>query len=183
MAVPAVQRFGLGYVQGIAAPAKEKDVNVDLWYVYGGQFFGDATIKAAMDKWVQDGCQTIFACGGGIYTSVVDAITGKENHKLIGVDTDQSKTVTKATVLTSAMKGLTDATVACLDEFYGDWTVGGKVLTYGLKTDTNKEFVGLPRATWTMKNFTIADYDKVIAAIRSGNVKISADTTATVESL
>lgn len=183
MAVPAVQRYGLGYVQGIAAAAKEKDVNVDLWYVYGGQFFGDATIKAAMDKWVQDGCQTIFACGGGIYTSVVDAIAGKKDHKLIGVDTDQSKTVTNATVLTSAMKGLTDATVACLDEFYGNWTIGGKVLNYGLATDTSKEFVGLPRATWTMKNFTIADYDKVIAAIRSGNVKISADTTATVESL
>lgn len=183
MAVPAVQRFGLGYVQGIAAAAKAKDVNVDLWYVYGGQFYGDATIKAAMDKWVADGCQTIFACGGGIYTSVVDAITGKADHKLIGVDSDQSKSITNATVLTSAMKGLTDATFTCLDEFYGEWKVGGQVLEYGLLTDTTKEFVGLPRDTWSMKNFTLTDYDKVIALIRDGKIEISKDTTATVESL
>lgn len=183
MAVPAVQRYGYGYVQGIAEAAAKKDVAVDLWYVYGGQFFGDATIKASMEKWVAEGCKTIFACGGGIYTSAVDAMKGKDGCKLIGVDSDQSKVVTDAPVLTSAMKGLTDATVTCLDEFYSTWKNGGKVLTYGLKTDTSKEYVGLPRDTWSMKNFTIANYNEVIADIRAGKINVNNDTSKSVTEL
>ncbi len=183
MAVPAVQRYGYGFVQGVADAAAEKGVEVELWYIYGGQFFGDATIKGKMDTWVEQGCETIFACGGGIFTSVLDAIEGKANCKLIGVDTDQSKSLPGKPVLTSAMKGLTDATKTCLDEFYGSWTVGGQVINYGLKTNTSKEYVGLPRDTWSMEAFTIAQYDAVLAAIRSGEVQISADTTAKLEDL
>lgn len=176
MAVPAVQRFGYGYIQGIAAAAKEMNVKVDLWYVYGGQFSGDATITTAMETWVKNGCQTVFACGGGIYTSIIDAGKGGK-CKLIGVDTDQSKVVKDIEVLTSAMKGLADATKSCLDDFYGEWKNGGKVLTWGLKTDATKEYVGLPRETWTMKNFTTANYDSVIKDIRDGKITISSDTT------
>lgn len=183
MAVPAVIRYGYGYVQGAADAAEELGVEVNLWYVYGGQFFGDATIKAAMDQWVAEGCETIFACGGGIFTSVVEAIAGKENCHLIGVDTDQSKSLPDVAVMTSAMKGLTDATVTCLDEFYGDWTVGGKVITYGLKTNTSKEYVGLPRDTWSMEGFTIAQYDEVLAKIRSGEIQIDASIDAKLEDL
>ena len=175
MAVPAVQRFGYGYLQGIAAATKEMSVNVDVWYIYGGQFYGDATITGVMEQWVSAGCKTVFACGGGIYSSVVDAGKGGK-CKLIGVDTDQSKVVTDVDVLTSAMKGLADATKSCLDDFYGEWKNGGKVLTWGLKTDTTKEYVGLPRDTWTMKNFTTADYDVVIKNIRDGKIEISSDT-------
>ena len=174
MAVPAVIRYGFGFVQGVAAAAAEKNIEVNLWYVYGGQFFGDATIKAEMDKWVAEGCETIFACGGGIYTSVVEAIEGKANCHLIGVDTDQSKSLPGVSVLTSAMKGLTDATMTGLDEFYGSWTIGGKVINYGLKSNESKEYVGLPRDTWTMKNFTIEQYDAVLAKIRGGQININA---------
>ena len=81
------------------------------------------------------------------------------------------------------MKGLSDATKTCLDEFYGNWSVGGQVITYGLKTNTSKEYVGLPRDTWSMENFTIAQYEQVLANIRSGKVNVSADTTASLESL
>lgn len=183
MAVPAVQRYGYGYVQGIADAANKKDVNIDLWYVYGGTFSPAAEVKASMEKWVSEGCQTIFACGGGIYASAVDAMKGKDGCKLIGVDSDQSKVVKDAPVLTSAMKGLTDATVTCLDEFYSEWKNGGKVLTYGLKSDSTKEYVGLPRDTWSMKNFTLTDYDAVIKEIRDGKIIVNNDTTKAVADL
>lgn len=183
MAVPAVQRFGYGYVQGIANAAKELNKKVDLWYVYGGQFFGSPEITAVMDAWVKEGCETVFACGGGIFTSVIDANKGDKKCKLIGVDSDQSKTVEGCEVITSAMKGLTDATITCLDDFYGEWKNGGKVLSWGLINDGNKEYVGLPRDTWSMKNFTLADYDKVIAAIREGKVEISSDTSKDINTL
>ena len=51
MAVPAVIRFGYGYVQGVDAAAKELGITVDLKYAYGNQFFGDADITAVMDTW------------------------------------------------------------------------------------------------------------------------------------
>ena len=172
MAVPAVVRYGYGYLQGIADAAAELEVEVKVWYIYGGQFFGDATIKASMDQWVSDGCKTIFACGGGIFTSVLDAIAGKTGHNLIGVDVDQSLTLPNDPVLTSAMKGLRDATITCLDAFYNNAWDGGKAVTYGLKTDTTKEYVGLPRATWSMDGFTIEDYNAVLAKIRAGQITI-----------
>ncbi|MBQ2927681.1 MAG: BMP family ABC transporter substrate-binding protein, partial [Oscillospiraceae bacterium] len=49
MAVPAVMRFGYGYVQGVDAAAKELGITVDMKYAYGNQFFGDADITAVMD--------------------------------------------------------------------------------------------------------------------------------------
>ena len=42
MAVPAVIRYGYGYVQGADAAAKELGTNIDINYFYGGQFYGDA---------------------------------------------------------------------------------------------------------------------------------------------
>ncbi|MBP3896709.1 MAG: BMP family ABC transporter substrate-binding protein, partial [Mogibacterium sp.] len=45
MAVPAVQRYGSGFVQGADAAAEELGKSdVEIKYVYGGQFFGDADI-------------------------------------------------------------------------------------------------------------------------------------------
>ena len=159
------------------------NVNVNLWYVYGGQFYGDNTITAAMEAWMTEGCQAVFACGGAIYTSVVSAIQtkGKENGKLIGVDSDQSITVKEVKVLTSAVKGLSAATDTALDDFYGEWKNGGKELVYGLKTDNEKEYVGLPKDTWSMEQYTIEMYDATIKDIRDGKIEISADTTKSPE--
>ena len=53
MSVPAVTRFGYGYVQGINDAAKELGIEgeIEVEYVCGGQFYGDADITAAMDTW------------------------------------------------------------------------------------------------------------------------------------
>ena len=84
MAVPAVVRYGFGYVQGVDAAAKELGITVDLKYAYGNQFVGDADITAAMDTWYQGGTEIVFACGGGIYTSAAEA-AAKVGGKIIGV--------------------------------------------------------------------------------------------------
>ena len=91
MAVPAVQRYGYGFVQGVDAAAAELELtDVKLNYAYGNQFFGDADITAAMDTWYAGGTEVVFACGGGIYTSAVDAAKKVEGAKVIGVDVDQA---------------------------------------------------------------------------------------------
>ena len=89
MAVPAVIRYGFGLVQGADAAAKELDTKIEINYVYGGQFNGDADITAKMDTWYNAGTEVVFACGGGIFTSAAEA-AAKVGGKVIGVDTDQS---------------------------------------------------------------------------------------------
>ena len=114
MSVPAVTRFGYGYVQGVDEAAKELGItsDVELEYVCGGQFYGDADITAYMDTWYgSKGVEVVFACGGGIYTSAAEA-AAKVDGKVIGVDSDQSA-VAPDTILTSAMKRVDNV---CYDE-------------------------------------------------------------------
>ena len=110
MAVPAVIRYGYGFVAGANDAAKEMGLtDVAINYAYGNQFYGDADITAAMDTWYKGGTEVVFACGGGIYTSAAEA-AAKENGKFIGVDVDQKALVDgqygDGMTITSAMKGL-----------------------------------------------------------------------------
>ena len=89
MAVPAVIRYGYGWLQGARDAAKELGVEVECNYTYGGQFFGDANITAKMEGWYAGGTEIVFACGGGIYTSAVEA-ANIHGAKVVGVDVDQS---------------------------------------------------------------------------------------------
>ena len=89
MAVPAVIRYGYGFVQGVDAAAQETGNAVDINYFYGGQFYGDANITSRMEGWYTSGTEVVFACGGGIYTSALEAAI-KSNGYIIGVDVDQN---------------------------------------------------------------------------------------------
>lgn len=73
MSVPAVVRFGYGFVQGCNAAATETNTTIEIKYAYAKQFFGDAEITAVMDTWYGDGVEVVFACGGGVYTSACEA--------------------------------------------------------------------------------------------------------------
>ncbi len=169
MEVPAVQRYGFGYVQGINAAAEELGKDVEIKYTYGGQFNGDANITAKMEGWYADGTEVVFACGGGIYTSAVEA-ANQYNGKVIGVDVDQSSI--DPCIITSATKGLYSATYSALDTYFtGKWdTVGGTLANLSL---AQGDYVGLPTDTWSMKNFTVDEYNKLVEDIKNGTVQIS----------
>lgn len=182
MAVPAVQRYGYGFVQGANAAAVELGTPVEIQYTYGGQFFGDANITAKMEGWYSTGTEIVFACGGGIYTSAVEAAL---NHKayVIGVDVDQyyceaAKLAVEShgynPFVSSAMKGLQAATESALDKFFkGNWAeLGGKVETLKLEAG---DYVGLPTSeeSWCFKTFTTEEYTKLVEDIRSGKLVVS----------
>ena len=187
MAVPAVQRFGHGYVQGVDAAAKELGINVELKYVYGGQFFGDADITAVMDTWYAAGTEVVFACGGGIWTSAAEAAK-KVGGKVIGVDTDQSPVINAAfgdgITVTSAMKGLAPTTIDTLTDVVinGKWAdYVGKIETLGLvSADPAANYVQLPTATTQFADgkFTEADYEALVKAMFEGTVKVNNDISA-----
>lgn len=188
MAVPAVIRFGYGFVQGVDAAAKELNINVDLNYVYGGQFYGDADITAKMDTWYQGGTQIVFACGGGIYTSAAEA-ANKVGGKVIGVDTDQKPVIDKkygdGITVTSAMKGLAPTTKDTLKDIIlnDNWkNYAGKIVNLGLVSgsDPTLNYVQIPMEStqWAEGKFTQNDYKALVKAMFDGTVKVSNDTKA-----
>lgn len=175
IAVPAVIRYGYGYVQGINAAAEEMGVDVNVKYYYGGQFYGDDAITAKMEGWFADGTQVVFACGGGIYTSVVDA--AKEyDGKLIGVDVDQHAKLGDICI-TSAMKGLGSAVTDALDAYFNnEWSShAGKSEILGLGQG---DYLGLPTddASWGFKTFTKDEYETVLSGLKDGSISVSNDT-------
>ena len=192
MAVPAVQRFGYGYVQGIDAAAGELGLSdVVVEYVYGNQFFGDPDITAYTDNWYQNlGVEVVFACGGGICTSAGEAAAKVPGTKVIGVDVDQSFTLDAAygegVTLTSAMKGLAATVSHMLDEVAaGNFSnYAGKAEALGLISgdDPEANYVLLPMDTtqWG-EGFTQDDYKALVKDMFDGKVTVSDDISAMPE--
>ena len=189
IAVPAVQRFGYGYVQGVDAAAKELGITVDLNYIYGGLFYGTADITAVMDTWYQGGTEIVFACGGGIYTSAVDAALKVDGAKVIGVDVDQAAVIAnyagqsdKSLTITSAMKGLYPTTVDTLTDVIvnGNWEkYAGKVETLGLVSgdDPTVNYVQIPmESTQWNDSFSQDDYKALVKGMFDGTITVSAET-------
>ena len=177
MAVPDVIRYGYGFVQGADAAAAETGAEVEINYTYGGQFYGSPEITAKMEGWYQNGTVVVFACGGGIYTSALEAAE-KNGGKVIGVDVDQS--YISPLIITSAMKGLQNVTESLLESLNkGEWeTYGGKVTNFGL---LEGEYVGLPTATWGLQNVSVEDYEAVKEQIKSGEIVVDNSTEAMPE--
>ena len=181
MAVPAVIRYGYGYVQGADAAAKELGANIDINYFYGGQFYGDANITSRMEGWYANGTQIVFACGGGIYTSAVEAAL-KNNGYVVGVDVDQNYIGVNGVAkdgyaynpfVTSAMKGLSESVSTALGDIEaGEWSnIAATNGNFGLE---DGDYVGLPTAddSWNFKTFTKDEYETLKTKIASGELVV-----------
>ena len=181
MAVPAVIRYGYGFVQGADAAAAELGQNIEINYFYGGQFYGDANITSRMEGWYSNGTQVVFACGGGIYTSAVEAAL-KNNGYVIGVDVDQNYigangvadgTYAYNPFITSAMKGLSEAVnTALADIEAGSWgDIAGSNGNFGLE---DGDYIGLPTDadSWNFESFTTDEYEEVKGKIKSGEITV-----------
>lgn len=185
MAVPAVQRYGYGFVQGANAAAVELGTPIEIKYTYGGQFFGDANITAKMEGWYAEGTEIVFACGGGIFTSAAEAAK-KVNAKVIGVDVDQAAIIDggygEGMTVTSAMKGLAPATIDTLTDIInnGNWSkYVGQIATLGLVTgdDPTLNYVQIPMETtqWEDGKFTQDDYKALVKDMFDGKITVSND--------
>ena len=182
MAVPAVVRYGYGFVQGVDAAAADLGLSdVTLNYIYGGQFSGDVDITAVMDTWYANGTEVVFACGGGIYTSAVEAAL-KNNGYVIGVDVDQNYigangvadgTYAYNPFITSAMKGLSEAVnTALADIEAGSWAdIAASNGNFGLE---DGDYIGLPTAddSWNFETFTTEEYEEVKDKIKNGEITV-----------
>ncbi len=178
MAVPAVVRYGYGFVQGADDAAAELGLkDVTMKYVYGNQFYGDADITAYMDTWYAGGTEIVFACGGGIYDSAGEA-AAKVGAKVIGVDVDQAAIIDgkygEGITVTSAMKGLAATVNAQLTAIKEGKFEGGKVENLGLVSeDPDENFVQIAPSTQFADGFTKEDYQALVSKMFAGAIKVS----------
>lgn len=176
MSVPAVVRYGYGYVQGAEAAAADMGLAagaVTMKYNYAGTFGPSDDIRTKMDGWYTDGTDVVFSCGGGIYLSVT-AAAAAASKKVIGVDVDQH--AESPTIITSAMKGLTSSVEDALINFYGNgkaWPTlfAGRTATLGAA----EAGVGLATAagSWLLTNYTVAEYEDLFNDVASGAVVVN----------
>ena len=165
MAVPAVVRFGYGFVEGADAAAQEDGVQVEVMYNYTGQFSATPEAQTMAAGWYKSGTEVIFGCGGAVGNSVMAAAEA-EGKKVIGVDVDQSSE--SDTVITSAMKMLSNSVYDGISAYYAGSFPGGKTTTF---TAANNG-VGLPMETSKFEKFSQEDYDAVFKKLADGEIEI-----------
>ncbi len=173
--VPAVKRFGYGFIIGADAAAKElgitDEVSVKHWF--SGAFVANDDIRTKMAGWYTEGTEVIFSCGGGIYQSATAAAEAA-GKKVIGVDVDQA--AESETIITSAMKNLTNSVILSLTALYeNDWTWPEEYAGITAKLGVKEDCVGLPTedASWRLENYTVAEYEALYAKVKSGEIVVS----------
>lgn len=166
MAVPAVIRYGYGYIQGAEAAAKEMNVPVTLTYHYTGNFDATPEAKAMAASWYKNGTEVIFGCGGAVGNSVM-AAAEEAGAKVIGVDVDQSSE--SETVITSAVKLLSNSVYDGVKSYYDGSFKGGA--TAVLTVENNG--LGLSMESSKFETFTQEDYDAVYAKLAGGEFTIN----------
>ena len=157
MAVPAVIKYGYGYIQGAEYAANELGLqpgDIEVKYTYVGNFEASPENQTLAASWYQGGTEIIFSCGGPVGFSVM-AAAEQYDTKVIGVDSDQS--ADSETVITSAMKMLKNSVYQMLDLFYTDKFPGGETTLL----DVTSDGVGLAMENARFTKFTQSDYDSI----------------------
>ncbi len=190
MAVPAVVRYGSGYCQGADYAASElglEDGAINIQYYYAGEFQATTAATQYCTSWYQRGTEVIFGCGGAVYQSVISASQAAGNKPWIGVDVNQhadtSLGQSQDTCITSAMKNLQESTEVLLTTYvqndltWGD-SLAGEVVTVGAQSEScvlpTPETTGDPDC-WGFENFTIEEYDSILAMLKDGSVKVNSN--------
>ena len=156
LSVPAVIRFGYGFVAGANHAAEEMEVDVNVRYTYLNSFNQDPQFTTMATSWYNSGTEVIHAAAGGAGNSVM-AAAEQEGKWVVGVDVDQKDE--SSSVLTSAMKNLKgsvyDATKAV---FEGEFP-GGEILNLGVEVEGVQISADFSR----FETFTEAEYDALYA--------------------
>ena len=167
-------RFGYGYVQGANAAAAELGITVDMNYSweYGATFSASPELQTMISGWYANGTEIVFACGGSMFQSISAAASTNDGY-VIGVDVDQSGE--SDCVVTSAMKGLSDAVQWAVGHVYEDTfsEIGGTGTSLGVEDNA----VALPTAdeSWRFETFTVEEYEEMYQQVLDGTLVVDSD--------
>lgn len=171
MAVPAVVRFGIGYVAGAFYAADELNVTITFaaeHYHYLGSFAPSEEAKTRAASWFASGVDVLFAAAGGAGSSAMAAAEEATGKWTIGVDKNQSED--SLTVLTSALKGVGEAAYQALEDYYGGTFVGARTISLG----SAEGGVALPDDFSRFTNGTAVKtaYEALFAKVVAGTVVV-----------
>ncbi len=169
MAVPAVIRYGHGFAQGAEVAAKELNLaegSVSLMYNYSGDFAATPESQARAAGWYKAGTEVIFACGGAVGNSVMAAAEAAGGKFVIGVDVDQY--AESETVISSAMKMLSNSVYQALEAYYNNKWEGGT--TWVLNASNDGVGLAVDNARW--RKFSANDYNTLLKAVQDKTYSI-----------
>ncbi|NLG19694.1 MAG: BMP family ABC transporter substrate-binding protein, partial [Fibrobacter sp.] len=170
MAVPAVIRYGYGFLQGAEQAAEEMQLaegSIKVKYNYSGDFAATPENQTRAAGWYSAGTQIIFACGGSVGNSVMAAAAAQTDKWVIGVDVDQYNE--SPTVISSAMKMLGESVYQALSSYYAGTFEGGT--TWIL--DVTRKGVGLAMENNKFMTFKTADYTACFNKVVDGTYEIN----------
>jgi|GEM_PF-395871 len=165
MEVPAVVRYGYGFMQGANYAAEQLGVNVKINYHYTNSFAPSPEARSTAQSWFTSGIEVIFSCGGGMGNSVM-AAAEDVGGQVIGIDLDQSNE--SETILTSAMKNISGAVEQVLTLDVSGSFPGGENLRFGAA----EQGVMLPMETSRFTSFSQTDYEAIYALLASGSIEL-----------
>ena len=173
MKIPAVERFGWGYLAGVAYANEAYATNVEVVdYQYQGTFNdvqgGQMMAGGMYDKGIDIIFSAAAAVGNGVINEAKARTEAGEKVYVIGVDVDQYDEGLmndgSSVVLTSAIKRIDVAVYDAL-KAYGEGNFpGGQIITMDAKTNG----VGLPETNPNLTTDTQAKVDDTLAQIQSG---------------
>jgi len=163
MDIPPVERYQAGFYAGV------KSVNPDckVLSVVTGVFTDQAKGKESALAMIEQGADIIFQIAG---LTGIGALNAADEAGVagIGVDVDQYGVAPEA-IMTSAVKGITQATYLTVKDVINDKFVGGGNRTFGI----NEDATGIaPYHNWnSLIPAEVKDaVDKAIADLKSGKV-------------
>ena len=169
--VPAVVRFGSGFVQGAEFAAETLGLDageVVIDYHYLGGFGPAPEHQTLAASWFATGTEVIFVAAGGAGMSVMAAAEA-EGRSVIGVDVDQYHL--SDTIITSALKGLETSVYDLLVGFTHGLFAGGFEHRY----EAWNNGVALAMTTSRMSTFTQADYDDIFLRLAHGEINVDSN--------
>ena len=168
-AVPAVVRFGHGFLQGAEYAANALGLSagdVTVRFDYIGAFAPDPGVATQAGSWYAAGTEVIFAAAGGAGFSVM-AAAETAGKSVIGVDVDQY--ADSDAVISSAMKALAVSVYDMLRDIGTDEWRGGQNLMF----DASVDGIGLPMENSRWNNFTQAQYDAIFGRLADGTITVN----------
>ncbi len=182
MPMPAVTKFGTGFIAGAHAAAVDLDINnVTINYSHFDKFEASADFVTNSKGWYNDGVEVIFAAAGGAGNSVMKAAEELNaegaNKYVIGVDVDQSGE--SNTVISSATKALTLTTYEILKDYYENDQDPEQSSYFGTSTtyDASVDGIGLVdpgTAHAALKTWYDASYAELYTELAKGSSSIYA---------
>ena len=175
MEIPSVQRFDVGFQQGVAYANEKlgtavtlKDENI----VYSGSFADAALGQQLAATMYDNGVKAIFACAGGTGNGVITEAKTREGVWVIGVDTDQYNEGLKSdgtsVILTSAVKKIDAAAYQMIEEEINGNFPGGQTITFNAKNDG----IGIPAENPNLSDSTVEKVKEVLEAIKNDEIVV-----------